>query len=469
MPTHERGHPGRGAMRADNDHGRQSHANALAPGKRTLVEQLPGSNVVQRKSGGGAGEEARSAAPATGGRELPTDVRAKMEAAMNADFSAVRIHEGPQASAMGALAYTQGTDLYFAPGQYDPQSSRGQELLGHELAHVVQQSQGRVNATVQAHGAGINEDSGLEAEADQMGAKAARGEQVGGGKAPPIHAKGAGQPIQRVKTPGEYKLNSSANLRAKASPYTAIQELPENTIVTVPVDAEELSFRLNILSRDHTYVSYKAPDQPVKRGWVKDSVLQLDTRNERGVGTMHFNDAIAAARGRVDHAVQQNDGPGEARERQSVISLTTVQKPRILRWIPRDIDTSNLYAFVKALNDNILKEVQYTRTYNPPERCVASLQGDCRSICELNKYITETVLGVAGVQIESAKDGVRVAGSDLPKDMYTNHHWIKIGGQRFDAMENRDFDFQTWEVHRNHAWRTMAAGDVIQGISINEF
>jgi hypothetical protein len=108
-----------------------------------------------------------------GGAEMPEDVRAKMEAAFGVDFSPVRIHEGPHAQAVGALAYTQGTDIHFAPGQYQPTSRRGQELLGHELTHVVQQSQGRVRATTQAYRVDINDDTALEREADEMGAKAA--------------------------------------------------------------------------------------------------------------------------------------------------------------------------------------------------------------------------------------------------------------------------------------------------------
>jgi hypothetical protein len=111
-----------------------------------------------------------------GGAEMPEEVRGRMETAFSVDFSPVRIHEGPHAEAVGALAYTQGTDIHFAPGQYQPASQRGQELLGHELAHVVQQSQGRVQATAQASGMDINDDASLEREADEMGARAARGE-----------------------------------------------------------------------------------------------------------------------------------------------------------------------------------------------------------------------------------------------------------------------------------------------------
>ncbi len=107
--------------------------------------------------------------------KLPNLVQSKMEGAMGADFSGVNIHtESQNATNVGALAYAQGNDVHFAPGQYDPQSSSGQELIGHELAHVVQQREGRVQPTTQAKGVPVNDDKGLEAEADDMGRKAAQ-------------------------------------------------------------------------------------------------------------------------------------------------------------------------------------------------------------------------------------------------------------------------------------------------------
>lgn len=110
-----------------------------------------------------------------GGRAMPEAVQAKMEGAFGTDFSAVQIHEGPRAAALGARAYTQGADIHFAPGEYQPNTQGGQELLGHELTHVVQQSQGRVRAMRQMQGVVGNDDAGLEREADEMGARAARG------------------------------------------------------------------------------------------------------------------------------------------------------------------------------------------------------------------------------------------------------------------------------------------------------
>ena len=103
---------------------------------------------------------------------MPDEVKARMESAFNTDFSGVRVHpESSAAPAVGALAYTQGTDIHFAPGQFSPNNSAGQRLLGHELAHVQQQSQGRVTPTTEINGLPVNDSPALEEEADQMGEK----------------------------------------------------------------------------------------------------------------------------------------------------------------------------------------------------------------------------------------------------------------------------------------------------------
>lgn len=110
---------------------------------------------------------------------MPAPVKSKMENSFGANFGDVSIHtDSPQAKSMGALAFTQGSNVHFAPGQYNPQSSSGQALLGHELTHVVQQRAGRVAVPHQSKGAPINADPSLETEADQIGAKAAQGQQV---------------------------------------------------------------------------------------------------------------------------------------------------------------------------------------------------------------------------------------------------------------------------------------------------
>lgn len=105
---------------------------------------------------------------------IPDDVKQRMESSFGTDFSSVRVHsDSSKAPEVGALAYTQGTDIHFAPGQFKPETSSGQQLLGHELAHVVQQAEGRVQPTTEIAGMSVNDDVSLEHEADVLGAKAA--------------------------------------------------------------------------------------------------------------------------------------------------------------------------------------------------------------------------------------------------------------------------------------------------------
>ncbi len=106
------------------------------------------------------------------GRPLPESVRQKMESFFKTDFSDVRVHVGAEAPSIGALAFTLGSNLYFAPGQYNPDTPQGQQLLGHELTHVVQQRSGRVRNPF-GNGIAVVQDPSLESEADRMGLRAA--------------------------------------------------------------------------------------------------------------------------------------------------------------------------------------------------------------------------------------------------------------------------------------------------------
>lgn len=105
---------------------------------------------------------------------IPDAVKQRMEDSFGTDFSGVRVHpESSKAPEVGALAYTQGTDIHFAPGQFKPDTTAGQQLLGHELTHVIQQAEGRVQPTTEVGGMSVNDDVSLETEADILGAKAA--------------------------------------------------------------------------------------------------------------------------------------------------------------------------------------------------------------------------------------------------------------------------------------------------------
>jgi ribosomal protein S18 acetylase RimI-like enzyme len=95
-----------------------------------------------------------------------------MEGVFGAGFADVRVHVGNEATSIGALAFTHGSDVYFAPGRYQPNTTAGLRLIGHELTHVVQQRSGRVRNPF-GSGVAVVQDAALEAEADRMGATAA--------------------------------------------------------------------------------------------------------------------------------------------------------------------------------------------------------------------------------------------------------------------------------------------------------
>ncbi|MEO1378146.1 MAG: DUF4157 domain-containing protein, partial [Cyanobacteria bacterium J06635_10] len=79
-----------------------------------------------------------------GGQGLADNVRQPMEQAFGADFSGVKVHTGGQADvlnrSLNSRAFATGQDIFFKQGEYNPGSRGGQELLAHELTHVVQQT-----------------------------------------------------------------------------------------------------------------------------------------------------------------------------------------------------------------------------------------------------------------------------------------------------------------------------------------
>ncbi len=106
------------------------------------------------------------------GQPLPPNLRHELEARMGHDFSKVLVHESHAAthigaqSNLGAQAYTQGSNIYFKPGGYDPYTQEGQQLISHELVHVVQQ-QGGLSSQGSA-------DMSMESQADRTADQVSR-------------------------------------------------------------------------------------------------------------------------------------------------------------------------------------------------------------------------------------------------------------------------------------------------------
>ncbi|AUG81124.1 hypothetical protein CFP65_6468 [Kitasatospora sp. MMS16-BH015] len=102
-------------------------------------------------------------------RSLPRALRGEFEEIFGASFAEVTIRQKGRGEPAQHLARTYGSEIDFAYGGYDPHTRQGREVLGHELAHVLQQRHGRTADT---------DPHALELEAVEAGRRAGLGEPV---------------------------------------------------------------------------------------------------------------------------------------------------------------------------------------------------------------------------------------------------------------------------------------------------
>lgn len=137
--------------------------------QRALVAQLfgnrqTGRGTVQRQGAAQLAQDEEAVAVNRTG--LPDQLKSGVESLSGHDLGDVKVHYNSSAPArLNAHAYAQGRDIHVAPGQ--------ERHVPHEAWHLVQQAQGRVQPTLQMQGGmAVNDDAGLEHEADVMGARA---------------------------------------------------------------------------------------------------------------------------------------------------------------------------------------------------------------------------------------------------------------------------------------------------------
>ncbi len=158
----------------------------MAPAQMIAMEEEEGRKTQMKQGGEETGTDQHSTPVFS---KMNQAIQEKMESSFGTGFSDVNIIQNdPSAKHIGALAYTQGKDVHFVPGQYNPDTQTGQELLGHELTHIVQQKQDRVQPTNTAYAKAssvkegkemaVNDNPSLESEADNIGKKAANGQSV---------------------------------------------------------------------------------------------------------------------------------------------------------------------------------------------------------------------------------------------------------------------------------------------------
>jgi len=126
----------------------QDMVNPTVPVAESAFVKLARAKKAEQQEGAGdSAVEHIQRAATDSGSPLPSEVRGKFEASLGTDLSGVRVHTGAAsataAELVGAKAYTTGQDIHFGAAHYDPSSKEGQRLLGHEVAHTVQQGSAR--------------------------------------------------------------------------------------------------------------------------------------------------------------------------------------------------------------------------------------------------------------------------------------------------------------------------------------
>ena len=194
---------------------------------------IAGPTPVQRQDDGGGGN-------ATG---MPGGLRAGLEGLSGKDLSGVRVRRNSSKPAqVNALAYTQGKDIHVAPGQ--------ERHLPHEGWHAVQQMQGRVKPTIQARGVSINDDAGLEREADVMGAKAVQMKRVSAAEGKPFIAPERIPTAQQGDARGVIQREPQKNISGGNQEVVAITKALHTEMDEWSPDSDDVVAELKKLNKD---------------------------------------------------------------------------------------------------------------------------------------------------------------------------------------------------------------------------
>jgi Domain of unknown function (DUF4157) len=132
------------AVRPRSDDHRAPLRRRIDDSLRADPEHIPEPGAVGPAGGLLSDEQEVAIGRARGhGQRLEAETKARMEAAVGADLSRIRLHTSSTADKLtrqlSAEAFTTGADIFFRSGAYAPGTQSGARTLAHELAHTVQQ------------------------------------------------------------------------------------------------------------------------------------------------------------------------------------------------------------------------------------------------------------------------------------------------------------------------------------------
>jgi hypothetical protein len=148
----------------------RTHSTVLEP-EPSLRQRARRAAAADRRPAAGVLALQQSA-----GNRAVAQLLAQAGRTFDTDLSRTPVVTGsPEARALGVHAFTRAGGIHVAGSAAHLEGPAGRQLLGHELAHVVQQRQGRASGSVQARGLSVDPSMALEVEAERAGASFAAG------------------------------------------------------------------------------------------------------------------------------------------------------------------------------------------------------------------------------------------------------------------------------------------------------
>jgi hypothetical protein len=373
---------------------------------------------------------------------MPDQLKSGLESLSGIDLSDVNVHyNSSRPSQFFAHSFAQGNEIHLSPGR--------EKDLAHEGWHVVQQKQGRVQPSLQLNGLSINDNKGLETEADQMGAKAF--------SAPAAtfqlkEQNSQQQPAQRVA-----QFNGWAEWLGQLVRDNPVAAISTGVIVTLA------SLALYYYNRNH---------QPQIIA-DEEEEEELDPDSLAGV---------ARAIG-VDPAVLRNQLENGAINAQAPVTVNQVtdvfvNPDPVLGLVPPSLianlhgnDAANVNTIFQRINNY---NFRYTGIGATAERGFLEKSGDCLTLARMFIYAIRAA-GIDGADLDSDLNKMLVVPSaihgrnrtgNLENDTYWffyDHYWITFGGQTYDVlfMNNATpttYAFQSTQTYNNVDYDVFAGG-----------
>ena len=218
---------------------------------------------------------------------LPDNLKSGIENLSGHSMNDVKVHHNSDKPAqLQASAYAQGTDIHLGPGQ--------EKHLPHEAWHVAQQKQGRVEPTTQMKGnVNVNDDAGLEKEADVMGAKAASFGQRKSENQETLQLKSSNDGVVQFAPPNNSPKDASVNKKHQMNESADGKLTPKDATKTAA------KYKLDIkgahTSKKSTTTGKEDTEEIKHRvGTIKDGVrLSSNLIDAMIKATQHFNRANA--------------------------------------------------------------------------------------------------------------------------------------------------------------------------------